>query len=107
MASASKPRTPVALPLTGETIANDPLAKAVAGINVSVTAKGMLPPSSCKLANSTQVTCLAPKPAVDVVIFRTYPSLQALRGVRGTGQPDRPGTIPRQLRQLHRNHDQR
>jgi len=77
-ASASKPRTPVALPLTGETIAHDPLAKAVAGINVSVTAKGILPPSACKLTDPTQVTCLQPEPAVDVVIFRTYPSLQTL-----------------------------
>ncbi len=67
-----------ALPLTATTIAHDKLAKAVAGINVSVTAKGMLPPSSCKLTNSTTVTCMQPTPAVDIVVFRTYPSVKAL-----------------------------
>jgi len=50
----------------------------VTGINVSVTAKGMLPPSSCKLTNATTVTCTQPTPAVDIVIFRTYPSAKAL-----------------------------
>ena len=64
--------------LTKATIAHDPLAKAVAGINVSDTAKGMLPLSACKLTNSTTVTCTQPTPAVDVVIFRTYSSSQAL-----------------------------
>jgi hypothetical protein len=75
--TAAKP-SDAALPLTSKTIAHDKLAKAVAGINVSVTAKGMLPPSSCKLTNSTTVTCMQPTPAVDIVVFRTYPSLKAL-----------------------------
>lgn len=70
--------TLVPLPLTASTIARYPLAKAVAGINVSVTAKGMLPLSTCKLTNSTTVTCIQPTSAVDIVIFRTYPSLKAL-----------------------------
>lgn len=64
--------------LTKATVAHDPLAKAVAGINVSDTAKGMLPLSTCKLTNSTTVTCTQPMPAVDVVIFRSYSSSQAL-----------------------------
>jgi hypothetical protein len=51
---------PVDLPLTVKTIAHYPLAKAVAGINVSVAAKGMLPRSACKLSNATTVTCLQP-----------------------------------------------
>lgn len=76
--ATAKRRAPVAVALTSNTIAHDPLAKAVAGIDVSVTAKGMLPLSSCKLTNPTQVTCLQPAPAVDVVIFRSYPSLKAL-----------------------------
>jgi hypothetical protein len=59
-------------------IAHYPLAKAVAGIDVSVTAKGMLPPSSCKLTNSITVTCTQPTAAVDIVIFRTYSSAKAL-----------------------------
>jgi hypothetical protein len=79
MASAKRPGpVPVNLPLTAKTVAHYPLAKAVAGINVSVTAKGMLPLSSCKLTNSTTVTCMQPTPAVDIVIFRTYRSLPAL-----------------------------
>ncbi len=78
--ASTKPRgpMPVNLPLTAKTIAHYPLAKAVAGINVSVTAKGMLPLSSCKLTNSTTVACMQPTPAVDLVIFRTYRSLPAL-----------------------------
>ncbi len=74
----AKAHAAVALPLTSQTIAHNPLAKAVAGIDVSDTAKGKLPPSSCRLATSTQVTCVQPTSAVDVVIFRTYPSLKAL-----------------------------
>ena len=75
--AAAKP-SDVALPLNANRTAHDNLAKAVAGVNVSVTAKGMLPPSSCKLTNSTTVTCMQPTPAVDIVVFRTYPSLKAL-----------------------------
>lgn len=77
-AASAKSRGPVDLPLTARTVAHYPLAKAVAGINVSVTAKGMLPLSSCKLTNSTTVACMQPTPAVDLVIFRTYRSLPAL-----------------------------
>jgi hypothetical protein len=77
MASA-KSRGPVDLPLTAKTVAHYPLAKAVAGIDVSVTAKGMLPLGSCKLTDSTTVTCMQPTPAVDIVIFRSYRSLPAL-----------------------------
>jgi hypothetical protein len=77
-AASAKSRGPVDLPLTARTVAHYPLAKAVAGINVSVTAKGMLPLSSCKLTNSTTVTCMQPTPAVDLVIFLTYRSLPAL-----------------------------
>ena len=76
--ASMKPHAPVAQPLTAKIIAHYPLAKAVAGIDVSDTAKGMLPRSSCKLTNSTTVTCTQPAPAVDVVIFRTYPSAKAL-----------------------------
>ncbi len=75
--AAAKP-SHAALPLAAKTIAHNKLAEAVAGIDVSVTAKGMLPPSSCKLTNSTTVTCMQPTPAVDIVVFRTYPSLKAL-----------------------------
>jgi len=82
MASMADPKShaagPVDLPLTAKAAAHYPLAKAVAGIDVSVTAKGMLPLASCKLTNSTTVTCLQPTPAVDIVIFRSYRSLPAL-----------------------------
>jgi hypothetical protein len=73
-----KPHAAAARPLTAKVIAHYPLAKAVAGIDVSVTAKDMLPPSSCKLTNSTTVTCTQPTAAVDIVIFRTYSSAKAL-----------------------------
>ena len=76
--ASAKSRGPVDLPLTAKTVAHYPLAKAVAGIDVSVTAKGMLPLGSCKLTNSTTVTCMQPTPAVDIVIFRSYRSLPAL-----------------------------
>ena len=59
--------------LTKATIAHDQLAKAVAGIDISTTEKGLLPTSTCSLTNSTTVTCRQPTPAVDLVVFRTYP----------------------------------
>ncbi|MGH3150725.1 MAG: serine/threonine protein kinase, partial [Streptosporangiaceae bacterium] len=46
--------------------------------NESGGAKGMLPPSSCKQASATMVTCTAPAPGISAVMFRTFPSLAVL-----------------------------
>jgi len=46
--------------------------------NESGGAKGLLPPSSCKQASATMVTCTAPAPGIGAVIFRTFGSLPAL-----------------------------
>ncbi len=54
------------------------LLKAVTGVNGSMNAQGMLPPSACKSTSSTMVTCTQPVQAVNTVTFRTYPSLKAL-----------------------------
>ena len=54
------------------------LMKALAVTNQSADAAGLLPPSTCKQDNSTQVTCTAPHIGINDVVFRTYPSLAAL-----------------------------
>lgn len=54
------------------------LFKAVAGVNESMIAKGLLPPSSCRSMSASMVTCTQPHYAVDTVTFRTFPSLSAL-----------------------------
>lgn len=55
-----------------------PLYKAVHGINASMTAKGLLPPSSCKAMSTTMISCTQPHYAIDGVVFQTFPSLPAL-----------------------------
>jgi hypothetical protein len=56
----------------------NPILEAVAGANVSMTARGLLPPSTCMVMDSSMVTCTQPTRAVQSVTFRTYPSLSAL-----------------------------
>jgi len=46
--------------------------------NQSVDAKGLMPPSTCKQDNSTQVTCTAPYNGISGVVFRTYPDLTSM-----------------------------
>ncbi|MBV8944763.1 MAG: serine/threonine protein kinase [Solirubrobacterales bacterium] len=74
------PISPSQAALTHTAIAKttNPILKAVENVNVSVTAKGMLPPSSCKLMQASMVTCTNPIPAVDAVSFQTFPSMKAL-----------------------------
>jgi hypothetical protein len=55
-----------------------PLFKAVSGINQSMTAKGLLPPSSCKPMSTTMVSCTQPHYAINAVVFQTFPSMRAL-----------------------------
>ncbi len=55
-----------------------PLMKAIDGIDVSMTSKGMLPPSTCKVMSSTMVSCTNPITAIDTVTFQTFPTLDAL-----------------------------
>lgn len=55
-----------------------PLFKAVRGVNESMTAKGLLPPSSCKPMSATMISCTQPHFAVNAVVFQTFPSMPAL-----------------------------
>jgi serine/threonine protein kinase len=61
-----KPKPPSAL-MSALTLANE-----------SGGAKGLLPPSTCKAQSATMVTCTAPAPGINGVVFRTFPSLPAL-----------------------------
>jgi serine/threonine protein kinase len=54
------------------------LMRALMLANQSGRAKGLLPPSSCRQAGATVVTCRAPAPGISAVTFRTFPSLAAL-----------------------------
>ena len=54
------------------------LMRALVLTNQSVDAKGLMPPSTCKQDNSTQVTCTAPYNGISGVVFRTYPNLATL-----------------------------
>jgi hypothetical protein len=54
------------------------LMSALTLANESGGAKGLLPPSACKQASATVVTCTAPAPGISAVTFRTFPSLTAL-----------------------------
>jgi len=56
----------------------DPLMSALMLANQSGRAKGLLPPSSCRQASATRVTCTAPAPGISAVTFRTFGSLTAL-----------------------------
>lgn len=55
-----------------------PLFKAVRGIDQSMTAKGLLPPASCKAMSTTMVSCTQPHYAINAVVFQTFPSMPAL-----------------------------
>ena len=57
---------------------SSPLMSALMLANESGKAKGLLPPSSCKQASATAVTCTAPALGISAVTFRTFPSLAAL-----------------------------
>ncbi|TMK98298.1 MAG: hypothetical protein E6G34_11660 [Actinobacteria bacterium] len=55
-----------------------PLLQALARTNQSTTAKGLLPPSSCRAQSASMVTCRQPAFAIERVTFQTFPSLTAL-----------------------------
>jgi hypothetical protein len=46
--------------------------------NQNSDAKGLLPSSTCKQQGSNTVTCTAPAPGINEVVFHTYPNLTAL-----------------------------
>jgi hypothetical protein len=49
-----------------------PLFKALSGVGESMTAKGLLPDSSCRAMSASLVTCTRPHYAVNAVTFRTF-----------------------------------
>ena len=55
-----------------------PISAALVRANQSITAKGLLPPSSCKAHSSAMVTCSQPVFSINNVTFQTFPSLGAL-----------------------------
>ena len=55
-----------------------PLFKAVHGVNESMTAKGLLPPTSCKPMSTAMISCTQPHYAINAVVFQTFPSMSAL-----------------------------
>jgi hypothetical protein len=55
-----------------------PLYSAVRGVNASMTAKGLLPPASCKPMSATMVSCTRPHYAINAVVFQSFRSLPAL-----------------------------
>ncbi len=58
--------------------AGTPILQALVGTNESPTAKGFLPPSSCKAQSLSMVTCSRPSMGISTVSFRTFSSLDAL-----------------------------
>ena len=70
-AMSSMPATPKPKPPSA-------LMSALILANKSGGAKGLLPPSSCRQASATMVTCTAPAPGISAVTFRTFGSLAAL-----------------------------
>ena len=54
------------------------ILQALVTANESRTAKGLLPPSSCKAESASMVTCSHPAFGATTVTFRTYPSLNSL-----------------------------
>jgi hypothetical protein len=63
---------------TAASLRQSPLFKALAGVNESSYAKGLLPLSTCQAMSATMVVCKQPHYAVDEVTFNTYPSLKTL-----------------------------
>jgi hypothetical protein len=66
-----------AMPMT-QSPAQSTLYKTVIGVNGSMFAQGMVPPSACKATSASMVACTQPVQAVNTVTFRAYPSLKAL-----------------------------
>lgn len=66
----------------GTPVAHSPtqgvLYKTVVGVNRSMFAQGMMPPSSCRAMSASMVTCTQPVQAVNTVTFQTFPSQKAL-----------------------------
>jgi hypothetical protein len=67
-----------AMPMAAHSATHSTLYKAIAGVNGSMFAQGMMPPSACKAMSATLVTCTQPVQAVNAVSFRTYASPKAL-----------------------------
>jgi hypothetical protein len=66
---------------TGAAQASQPqnaILQALASANMSKTAKGLLPPASCKAQSASMVTCSHPAFGADTVTFQTYGSLNSL-----------------------------
>jgi hypothetical protein len=55
-----------------------PITSALARANQSMTAKGLLPPSSCKAQSASMVMCSQPVFSINSATFQTFPSLGAL-----------------------------
>ena len=58
--------------------ATSALMNAIILTNKSAHAQGLLPPSTCKQASATHVTCTAPAAGISGVVFQTYPDQKAL-----------------------------
>jgi len=59
-------------------LTQSPLYKAVHAVDESMTAKGLLPPSSCKAMSTSMVSCARPHYAINAVVFQSFPTLPAL-----------------------------
>jgi serine/threonine protein kinase len=60
------------------------ILQAVTTANESRTAKGLLPPSTCRVESATMVTCSHPAFGAISVTFRTFPSLASLYDAYGS-----------------------
>ena len=58
--------------------ATSALMNAIILTSKSAHAQGLLPPSTCKQASATHVTCTAPAAGISGVVFQTYPDQKAL-----------------------------
>jgi hypothetical protein len=58
--------------------ATSALMNAIILTNKSAHSVGLLPPSTCKQASATHVTCTAPAAGISGVVFQTYPDQKAL-----------------------------
>jgi serine/threonine protein kinase len=56
----------------------NPILQALQRANESMTANGLLPPSSCKAQSQTLVSCVQPTFAIENATFQTFSSLPAL-----------------------------
>ena len=72
------PTMPAMSPKPKPKPATSALMAAIILANKSADAQGLLPPSTCKQASATHVTCTAPVAGITGVVFQTFPNQQAL-----------------------------